>query len=317
MPTTQYTDHHIAVEAPVDAVFEVVADVRRWPQFFGPTVHADYVTANDHEEEIHLWATANGEVRDWISRRRLDRRAGRIRFEQTTPAEPLLSMGGEWIITPDGSGGSLVRLLHDFQVAGDDADAIGWVHQAVDRNSTEELRAVGEIARTWSGLGELMFSFEDRLPIRATAASVYDFLWSAGEWPVRIPHVERLELAEPAAGVQLMEMVTRTGGGATHSTTSVRLGFPHDRILYKQTITPALMRAHTGSWLISPAPDGVVATAEHTVILEPGNIAAVLGAEATPADARRFVETALRTNSSTTLRLAREFTENAVEGAQA
>ncbi|MGO4751805.1 aromatase/cyclase, partial [Streptomyces sp. 2MCAF27] len=147
---------------------------------------------------------------------------------------------------------------------------------------------------------------------------VYDYLYRADLWPERLPHVSRLDLKEDPVGddvaeprVQVMAMDTRTADGSVHTTESVRVCFGADRIVYKQTTVPALMTAHTGSWTINPAGDGLAVTSRHTVILNPAAVERVLGPDKTVADARTYVQRALSTNSTTTLRHAREFAEAA------
>jgi aromatase len=313
-PVTHYTDHHVTVNAPADVVFGLLADVRRWPQFFEPTIHAEQLEYRSGQERIQLWATANGEVRRWTSRRHLDAGALRIRFTQEQPRPPLESMGGEWLLKPLGEGQTRVELKHDFTVVDDAPDGVSWVTRAVDQNSTKELAAVSEVAAVHADLDRLMFSFTDEVLIPGPGEEVYEFLYAAAEWPRRIPHVDRLDLREPAPDVQEMEMVTRTRDGSTHTTTSVRLGFPPRRILYKQVRPPALLRAHSGSWTLAETPDGTVATSEHTVIIDPGAIGRVLTPATTIEEAGDAVRKALSTNSVTTLEHASAFVQGGKDG---
>lgn len=106
-------------------------------------------------------------------------------------------------------------------------------------------------------------------------------------------------------------MDTRTADGSMHTTESVRVCLrDEDRIVYKQTLTPALLRAHTGEWRITRAPEGGVdVTSRHSVIIRAEAVANVLGEKATVADARSFVRQALSRNSGMTLACAKEFAE--------
>jgi aromatase len=105
-------------------------------------------------------------------------------------------------------------------------------------------------------------------------------------------------------------MDTRAKDGSTHTTKSYRVAFPHHRIAYKQVTLPALMTLHTGIWTFTEQEGGVAATSQHTVVLNTGNIAKVLGPEATVADARAYVQGALSTNSRATLNHAKDYAEN-------
>jgi ribosome-associated toxin RatA of RatAB toxin-antitoxin module/3-phenylpropionate/cinnamic acid dioxygenase small subunit len=303
-----HTEHQVKVSAPAGTVYDLIADVLAWPRVFPPTVHAEYVDRGREEERIRLWATANGELKTWVSRRVLDRAGLRVGFRQEVSQPPVAAMGGEWVVEPVDEGTCLVRLLHDFRAVDDDEENTRWITSAVDRNSGAELDALKAAAETGSD-PESAFSFEDETKVAGAAADVYDFLNDAHEWSARLPHVARVSLDEPAPGVQVLEMDTRTPDGAVHTTRSTRLCFAPGRIVYKQHLVPALLRAHTGEWRIERVAGGAVVTSRHSVVLAPDAIAGVLGADASVADAARFVRSALSANSRATMELARRFAE--------
>jgi hypothetical protein len=96
--TTEVT-HRIEVAAPATAVYRIVAEVGLWPLYFPPTVRAERTGGDETDERIRIWALANGELRTWESRRRLDPAGLRIEFAQIEPREPVAAMGGTWRIT--------------------------------------------------------------------------------------------------------------------------------------------------------------------------------------------------------------------------
>lgn len=313
---THVTEHVITVGATPETVYGLVADVSAWPQVFGPTVHAEVAEAatdplTGGEELIRIWATANDQVRTWTSRRELDPVARTIRFRQVVSAKPVESMGGEWRIEALEGGDTRVVLLHDYRAENDDAEAVKLIEQAVDRNSRAELAALKNAAELGEDRDELHFTFHDSLTINGSAQDVYDFLDRADLWPERLPHVARLDLIEDEPGIQSMDMDTRSPDGSTHNTTSIRVTFPERKsIVYKQLRVPVAMSGHTGRWEIEPQGDGtVLATSWHTVTLDPEGVSSALGPQATLAEARALVRKALGTNSSTTLRHAKEFAE--------
>ena len=106
-------------------------------------------------------------------------------------------------------------------------------------------------------------------------------------------------------------MVTRTPGGGTHTTESVRVCFADEMIVYKQLVLPAPLIGHSGRWKFAQAGDEVLIESEHTVLLDPHRVSEVLGASATVADARMAVHTALEHNSRVTLLHAKDFAERA------
>ncbi|MFF2658065.1 aromatase/cyclase [Kitasatospora sp. NPDC058032] len=303
---THEVTHTVTVAAPAKAVYDLVADVTAWPQVFGPTVHAERLEPVDGQERIRLWAFANGEVRNWTSLRQLDPAGLRVSFRQERSSSPVAAMGGAWRLTEQADGTTLVELDHFWRaVDEDDEQAVRWIEQACDRNSTAELAALRAAAELGDTAGELSFSFEDTEEMPgADPAAVYEFLHRSDLWPQRLPHVSRLDLTEDEDGVQTMEMDTLAADGSVHTTKSVRLCFP-DRIVYKQTGLPPVMTAHTGQWLFTPVDGGVRVTSRHSVVLDPAALATAFGPDTDYAGARAAVRNALGTNSRTTLRHAR------------
>src|SRR5690348_5680004 len=141
-PTGRHVSHDITVDAPAMAVYDLVADVGNWPYLFPPTVYVDQVDRLPNAERIRIWATANGEVKNWTSRRVLDPGTLRIDFRQEVPAAPVAAMSGSWLIEPLSETQSRVRLLHDYRAVDDDAESLAWIDEAVDRNSRSELEAL-------------------------------------------------------------------------------------------------------------------------------------------------------------------------------
>lgn len=308
-PGHREVEHEIKVQAPAEVVYQLIADAANWPQIFPPNVHVEYLERSGSHEQIQIWATANGEAKTWISRRNLDLAALRIEFRQERSTPPVGAMGGIWIIEPISDGESHVRLRHDYRAVDDDPVKLDWIDQAVDRNSQSELTALKTSAELTSGAAELLLSFADSVWIDGSAKDVYDFINEAQRWSERLPHVVRVSLQEGAPGLQLLEMDTRTRDGSVHTTKSVRVTFPPERIAYKQIQVPALMTLHTGLWTFEETGDGVTATSRHTVAINEANIASVLGADAGVEEARVFVRNALSTNSLATLGHARDFAE--------
>ncbi|MFD5140253.1 aromatase/cyclase [Streptomyces sp. NPDC058378] len=309
--TTREVEHEITIAAPAPDVYRLLADVTNWPRIFPPTIHVDQVESDGSQERIRIWATANGQPKNWTSRRELDPEGLRITFRQEVTAPPVAAMGGTWIIEPQpgGQASSRVRLLHDYRAVGDDPHDLLWIDEAVDRNSRSELAALKENVERVHATDEVTFSFEDTVHIAGSAKDAYDFIDQAGLWPERLPHVKTVTLTEDTPGLQTLTMDTRAKDGSVHTTTSHRVTFPHHRIAYKQTTLPALMTLHTGLWTFTDTDNGTTATSQHTVTLNTDNITRILGPQATTHDARTYVHTALSTNSLATLNHAKDHAE--------
>lgn len=308
-PVVREIEHEIAIAAPAADIYRLLADVANWPRIFPPTIYVDRVEQGENEELIHIWATANGEAKRWTSRRVLDPENLRIEFRQQVSAPPVAAMSGTWVIEQVSDHVSRVRLLHAYRAVDDDPAGLEWIDRAVDGNSRSELAALRTNVEQAHAAADLTFSFVDSVHVDGSAKDVFDFLNEADRWAERLPHVATVRFAEDAAGLQTLEMDTRAKDGSTHTTTSFRVTFPHHRIAYKQITLPALMTLHTGYWTQEETAAGVLASSQHTVVINTANIARVLGPDATVADAKEYVRTALSTNSRATLGHAKAYAE--------
>ncbi|GAB3440652.1 aromatase/cyclase [Actinophytocola sediminis] len=299
-------EHEIVVDAGADEVYGLLADVANWPRIFPPTIHVRRLDETDGTERIRIWATANGDVRDWTSLRVLDPTARRIEFRQEISPPPVASMTGSWQVEPLTDNSSRVRLGHTYRAVDDDPVDLERIDRAVDTNSQAELAALAATAEP--GTDELTFSLTDSVRVDGAAKDLYDFVYEANRWAERLPHVASVRLTESAPGVQLLEMDTLARDGSTHTTRSHRVCLPSHGIAYKQVTLPPLMRLHTGYWSFRDTGDGVVATSRHTVVLNQDNFA-LLGPGADAAAARELVANSLSANSRATLDHARAYAE--------
>ncbi|MER5933983.1 aromatase/cyclase [Streptomyces sp. NPDC002054] len=309
--TTREVEHEITIGAPAGAVYRLLAEVTNWPRIFPPTIHVDRVEADaaGTEERIRIWATANGDAKNWTSRRTLDPEGLKITFRQEVPAAPVAAMGGTWILEPLGEEETRVRLLHDYSAIGDDPHDLLWIERAVDKNSLSELAALKKNVELAHAAEELTFSFTDTVEINGSAKDAFDFINEADRWAERLPHVATVRLTEDTPGLQTLEMDTRAKDGSVHTTKSYRVVFPDHKIAYKQVTLPALMVLHTGEWTFVETDGVTAASSQHTVTLNTDNIEKILGPQATVADARAYVHTALSTNSTATLNHAKAHAE--------
>ncbi|RJQ86839.1 aromatase/cyclase [Amycolatopsis panacis] len=304
-----HTEHRIDIDAPAGLVYRIIADATEWPRHFTPTVHVDQSELDGQTERLHIWANANGQLKNWTSLRELDERAGRIRFRQEVSAPPVASMGGEWIVSERSAERATLVLTHDFAAVDDDPAGVEWITKATNGNSDTELANIKALAERWERMDRLAFDFEDSVLVRAPRERAYHFLDRVDLWPDRLPHVARLQLREDVPGVQHMSMDTKAKDGSTHTTESVRVCFPEARIVYKQLVPPALLTTHTGVWTFEDTVDGVLVTSAHTVVLNEANIGTVPGPAATVESTRDFVRNAISGNSQATLRHAKAFAE--------
>ncbi|WP_395570335.1 aromatase/cyclase [Streptomyces sp. BK79] len=308
--TNRQVEHEITVRASARDVYRLLAEVENWPRLFPPSVYVEVLEREAGLERIRIWATANGEAKNWTSIRTLDPENLRITFRQEVSAPPVASMNGTWVIEPRGERETRLRLLHEYRAVDDDPEGLKWIDEAVDRNSREELPGVKAGLEEATRTEELTLSFVDRVTVNGSAKDLYDFVNEADLWPERLPHVNEVKMTEDTPGLQVLRMETLTKDGSAHTTESVRVCFPHHKIAYKQTTLPALMTLHTGHWTFEEGPDGVTtAGSQHTVVINAENISRVLGPDAGVPEAREFIRNALGNNSRATLGHAKDYAE--------
>lgn len=303
------TEHTIEIHAPAEHVYSLIDNVEGWSAIFPPTIHAERISGDDYQQSIRIWATANGEVKNWTSTRVLDPARKRVEFRQDSPSDPVGGMGGAWETQVVSADRCRVRLLHHFFALGGSTTGLDWISAAVNHNSMAELDALKQAAERGS---EDTISFEDTVSIHGSGDAVYDFVSEANLWSQRLSHVSRIDLQEPVPGTQLLSMDTVAGDGSTHSTRSVRICMPGS-IVYKQLGLPPLLSLHTGRWTIIERPGGAVdVTSQHTFRVDSTRIHELLGPDADLATAQTTVQTALSGNSMATLRAAKAFAEGAL-----
>ncbi|MCP2260265.1 aromatase [Streptoalloteichus tenebrarius] len=306
---TYESEHSVRVLAPARTLFDIVTDVVNWPRVLPPMVHVEPLTDDGSDPAFQVWATAKDEIRSWVSGHEADRDRLVVAFRQRISPPPLASMNSVWSVDRVSDEESVVRIHHEFRLLTDDPAATRWIRQAIHHNSEHELHALKEGVERAGRQPDLAFSFEDGIEVSGALEDVYDFVRDAGEWPTRLPHVARVDLRETTRDVQVLEMDTRAVDGSTHTTRSVRVCFPHEKIVYKQQVLPWLLTVHTGQWLFTRTAAGVSATSRHTVVINPDAVTPVLGQDATLADARAFVRRAVGANSAATLQHAKEYAE--------
>ncbi|WP_208719787.1 aromatase/cyclase [Amycolatopsis circi] len=307
----QTSVHAETIGAPADRIFATINDVENWPLVFPPMVHVEKLRGGEAGEKFQVWATAGDQVKTWVTGRTTEPGSTAVRFAQETSPPPLAAMDSDWSVEP-GPGRSTVRIRHEYRALTDDAESLAWIARVVGENSAHELSALKAVAEQ-SGEDGLSLSFEDSVVIGGSRADTYAFIRDARDWPSRLPHVDRVDIAEPVPDVQILEMDTTAKDGSAHTTRSVRICFGERKIAYKQQVLPALLSAHVGCWFFDDVESGVRVTSRHAVVIDPRAVEPVLGAGATIGKAREFAQAALSGNSQITLGLAKEFAERAAK----
>ncbi|QIZ00827.2 SRPBCC family protein [Streptomyces sp. S1D4-11] len=314
----------VGVAAPAGVVYGMLADAARWPVFLPSVVHVERLDFDGVQERLRMWELAdeavNGAV--WC--------AGRPGWFLAHPA-------GAAPRCPGGRVRAGGRCLAGQCDLGCVECAVRRARRSVcwlcarnagcrrlrtvpvpagrrRRTCTALLAQVQQAAERWEQLDELLLSFEDRVRIEGPAELVYDFLYRIEDWPERVPHVEWASVCEDVPGIQVASLDTCAApGGRTVSTRAVRLCFPHaGRIVYKETLTPDLIAAHSGEWSLLPDASGVTVVAAHQVMLRQEAVLSVLGAGTGLLEARDHVRAWLSRASTEALGLAKWHAESTV-----
>ncbi|TXS58329.1 hypothetical protein EAO69_42460 [Streptomyces sp. me109] len=310
----------VEVAAPAGVVYGLLADAVRWPVFLPSLVHVERLDFDGTRERLLVWEVAaqpgapGGHVRSRHTRRVLRPHERSVVFEEEDQARPGLVTSGVWTVRPAGEDRCVLglrqeRVLPLLPAAGDS--------RVRDEDTGGVRRRLGEVraaAERWEELDGLLLSFEDRIRVEGPAELVYDFLYRVEDWEERLPHVEGARVREDSPGVQVVLVDTcAPEGGAGLTTGAVRLCFPHaGRIVYKETLLPPLLAAHSGEWSLLPDAVGVTVVAAHRVMLRPDAVARELGAGTSLLEARRQVHGRLSRADRQALGLAKWHAESTV-----
>ncbi|CAM4106978.1 aromatase/cyclase [Nocardia ninae] len=150
--TMHHTEHTVTVEAPVDVVWGVLADVEGYAKIFPPTQQVTILEESPTHQIARLVVEVSGANQSWVSRRDLDADRHVIAYQQLEKAPLMGHMGGEWRALPLDDDHTQLVLTHDFvarepvdgKVAGKYtyAEADEMLQAAVERNSVADLAAV-------------------------------------------------------------------------------------------------------------------------------------------------------------------------------
>ena len=100
-------------------------------------------------------------------------------------------------------------------------------------------------------IGSFDFSLSEDTVIRVPSGDVYKGLYEVDTWPLKLPHVRRIEKSYDDGLFQEFDMEVDGANGGIISVRSVRRCEPA-RILFFQPSPPKFMRHHCGEWILQP-----------------------------------------------------------------
>ncbi|HVQ18203.1 MAG TPA: SRPBCC family protein [Actinomycetes bacterium] len=107
--------HTIRVAAPPKRVFELVANVDRWPALIDPLATVEHLGFDGVCERVRFVKQREGVAHDLTMVRELNPKRMQVRFRQVDVVAPVASLGGIWLVVPKGMG-SMVALDHYYRV---------------------------------------------------------------------------------------------------------------------------------------------------------------------------------------------------------
>jgi aromatase len=97
-------------------VFELVANIDRWPSLLDPLEGVEHLGFEGVCERVRFAKRVGGVTQDQTMVRELNAKRMQVRFRQVDVRAPLASLGGIWMVLPKGMG-SMVAVDHYYRVA--------------------------------------------------------------------------------------------------------------------------------------------------------------------------------------------------------
>ncbi|MFJ4185073.1 SRPBCC family protein [Kitasatospora sp. NPDC089509] len=274
MPTSPRNSvHSVTVDAPPEAVFDLVADTDQHRRIFGSVIHTAREQQSESRDRVERWSwdRASDSVRSWQASRELDRAAGRIAFTHENPPVGLGAVSGEWVFRTNGAGATEVELRHEFSPVSGAGDEVA---AQLDRGVTAQLEQLRTFVESRADRDELEVSYEAQLLIDEPVEDIYGYFHDADRWNERIPHCLSASAKQDADGVQIVVMDVQVPSGALHTTKQARVCYPDEKIVWRQLEgLPPLDDMLYGYMLFEQTPEGVLVRTGQTELLKRTGVA--------------------------------------------
>ncbi len=312
----EVTMHSIEINADISRVYEMCANVLKWPEYFPPCKKARIISENDNIQIIEITARSNETEFTWQSERKLYPDSYRIDFHQSKPSPLVKYMQGTWrVITLNK--GVLLTLEHVFEVKDEVAglvenvdnkdDALEFMFRTIENNSKQELGSIKQILEK-EGLGKLEAIFKNGIEINATAEQVFNLLYNVQEWPQLLPHCKKINMLYEDGHNQEFEMTVIGAQDKLEVMRSIRHGHANNLIEYFQPSLPPALKRHEGKWLITETEHGIYLEAWHSITLSEEGVKNFWG-DLAMEQALKYVEQAIERNSMTTMQTIKSYLE--------
>ena len=136
------TRQEVRVAAPPKRVFELVADLDRWPDIFDSVAAVERLGFNGISERVRIVERGGHSA---TSVRETNTKRLQVRFRRVDLTTPFASLGGLWVVTPKGSG-AVATLVHYYGVTEDSPTTVNRVSREIAAVSSSMLDALGRAA---------------------------------------------------------------------------------------------------------------------------------------------------------------------------
>lgn len=312
----EVTMHAIEINADIENVYGICANVLKWPEYFPPCKKAQIISEDKNVQVIQITAQSNETEFTWQSERRLYHASYRIDFHQSEPSPLVKYMQGVWRAIKLHKG-VLLTLEHVFEVKDNvegivesvtsNEDALAFMHRTIENNSRKELESIKQILEK-SKLGRTEVIFSEVIEINATPEQVYKVLYNAKEWPQLLPHCKKITMLYEDGNNQEFEMTVIGSQDKIEVMRSIRQGHANNIIEYFQPSLPPALKRHEGKWIITETKNGVNLEAWHSITLSEEGVRSLWG-EMEIEKASQIVEQAIKRNSMTTMQTIKSYLE--------
>lgn len=312
----EVTMHAIEIDAEIEKVYELCANVLKWPVYFPPCKKAKILSEEANMQVIEITAQSNDTEFTWQSERSLYPNHYRIDFHQSKPSPLVKYMQGTWQAIKLNKG-VLLTLEHVFEIkdnvegivenVANNEEALVFMHRSIEDNSRKELSAIKQILEK-NTLKRTEAIFSSEIEINATAEQVYNILYNAADWPNLLPHCKNITMLYEDGRNQEFQMTVIGSQDKIEVMRSIRHGYANQIIEYFQPSLPPALKRHEGKWLITEKENSVILEAWHSITLSEEGVKSLWG-ELETEKALQIVEQAIGKNSMTTMQTIKSFLE--------
>lgn len=270
------TSHSIICEASAAEVYGTIADVSHWPKIFDACISAVAQERAGNAERVRIEAWQNDQVVGWDTQRSYFDNIFRINFFLPVPMPFLKEMSGQWRVISLGERRCMLNVTRNFSLLDDISgireditthkQASELINRFIDDNAGGEMLAVKEFVER-NDMTLSSFTTHHLLPF--APEKVYSLLSDINQLPDILPHCNDVKVIYEDAKYQefVMEII---GSGGSEQFRSIRqCDSDTQTISYFQPEPPAMLKKHSGRWLVRADANGTELIAEHLVHIDP------------------------------------------------